>query len=247
MQQYFVNCTENDDYALITGDDYHHIKNVMRMKIDDELLIANKNKVYYATITEINNDYVKVKILYQIKENRELDVAVTIAQGMPKQDKFEYIIQKTTELGIRELIPVFSERSLIKLDNKKQEQKLERYRKIAKSAAEQSHRQIIPEIKSFMDMKEFINYSKQFQYKCLAYEGSIEAEKFNLYNILSKLKKDDKILFFIGPEGGVSEKELALLKENDFIITSLGNRILRTETAPLFVMSVITYERELKG
>lgn len=246
MQRYFAQFDIGDKFIKITGDDYHHIKKVMRMKINDEFYISNGKVVYYGSIKEINNDGIVVELLDEVKKESELKIHVTIAQGMPKASKFETVIQKVTELGVRDVVPILSERSLFKVDKQTERKKIERFNKIAKSAAEQSHRLIIPHIYSFMNLKELIALSKSYDYKCVAYEASSEKEQFNLSQLLQKIKGNEKLLIFIGPEGGFSEKEISLLKENDFQVISLGNRILRTETAPLFVMSAITYELELR-
>lgn len=247
MKRYFVDFNKGDKEAKITGNDYHHLKNVLRIKIDDELYVSNEEYIYYSRVKEITNEFILIDLLFEVKENSELNVHVCIAQGMPKSDKFELVIQKTTELGVKEIIPVMTERSIVRLDKKKVDAKILRYEKIAKSAAEQSRRIVIPKINSFMSLGELIEYSKNYTYKCVAYEASNEDEKNNLATILQKVKENDKILIFIGPEGGISDNELELLTKNGFLIISLGNRILRTETAPVFVMSVITYELELKG
>lgn len=246
MPRYFAYFNENDKYVAITGNDCHHIKNVLRMKSGDDLIISNETKAFYGIIKSIEPEKVVVELQYELKQNSELPIYVAIAQGMPKADKFETVIQKTTELGVREIIPVLSERSLIKVDAKSGGKKLERFEKIAKSASEQSQRLVIPKVKQFMTLTELIKYSKNFNVKCIAYEASTNEEQSNLPNILQKMKPDDSLLVFIGPEGGIAEKELSLLKENGFIVISLGNRILRTETAPLFVMSAIVYEFELR-
>ncbi len=247
MQRYFAQFTKNEKYVRITGEDYHHIKNVMRMKINDQFYLSNGEQVFYVTITEFTSDTVIVELLYENIESSELKIFVAIAQGMPKSDKFDFIVQKSTELGASEIIPVLSERSLIKVDQKSEKKKTDRYQKIAESAAKQSQRLIIPKVRDFMTLKEVINYSKDFQYKCVAYEASGEKEQYNLHKVLNSIKENEKLLVFIGPEGGISEKELSLLTVNGFQLISLGKRILRTETAPLFIMSAITYELELKG
>lgn len=246
MQRYFAQFDIDDKFIEITGDDYHHIKNVMRMKINDQFYISNGKVVYYCSIKEINNDGIIGELLDEVKKKSELKIHVTIAQGMPKAGKFETVIQKVTELGVFDVVPVLSERSLFKVDKKTEHKKIERFNKIAKSAAEQSHRLIIPQIYSFMNVKELIAFSKCYDYKCVAYEASSKEEQYNFSHLLQNIRENEKMLIFIGPEGGLSEKEIALLIENDFQVISLGNRILRTETAPLFVMSSITYELELR-
>jgi len=246
MPRYFACFNDTDKYVSITEEDYHHIKNVLRMKIGDEIIVSNERKAFYGIIKDYENDSVIVELQYELRHNSELPIHVTIAQGIPKADKFETVIQKATELGVKELIPVLSERSLIKVDDKNVNKKLERFEKIAKSAAEQSQRIVIPEIKPFMTIKELISYSRKFTKKCVAYEASSDEEYKNLPNIIKELKLDESLLIFIGPEGGISDKELSLLKDNGFVVISLGKRILRTETAPLFVMSAIVYEIELR-
>lgn len=247
MQRYFINFNENDKYVKITGDDFHHLKNVLRMKRGDKFFLSNGELVYQVIIETLTNEFVLCELLNKIEENHELGVNVTIAQGMPKVDKFEFIIQKATELGVRELIPVLCDRSLVKVDGDKSRKKLSRFFKIAKGAAEQSERLMIPNVTNFMTLNELIAYSKTFTYCCVAYERATAKNYQNLPQLLEKLNANDKILFFIGPEGGISDKELALLTANNFITISLGKRILRTETAPLFILSAISYELELKG
>lgn len=247
MQRYFVEFNPLDKFIFISGDDYHHIKNVMRMNLNDEFYVSNGEKVFVCKIVLFEIDKIKCELLYEVKTNSELNINVTIAQGMPKSDKFELVIQKTTELGVGELIPVLCDRSIVKIVAKNKDKKLKRFEKIAKEAAEQCHRLRIPKINDFMNINQLIKYSKKIKYKLVAYEASNSQDDTNYKNILKNLKVDDDLIIFIGPEGGISEKELELLVINDFKIISLGPRILRTETAPIFIMSTISYELELKG
>jgi 16S rRNA (uracil1498-N3)-methyltransferase len=247
MQRYFVEFDSSETLVHLRGEEVHHIKNVMRMKIGDAVYLSNQQVVYYAVIQAIHQDEVVCELQYEVKKNVELPIKVAIAQGLPKSDKFELVIQKTTELGVQELIPVTSERSIIKLDAKKEGKKLERYQKIAKEASEQSHRMMIPTIQPVMSVSELIKYSQSFTYKCLAYEATTERDEHNLFTILNEVKEGDSLLVFIGPEGGISEKELERLVDNGFTIVSLGRRILRTETAPIFLMSAVVYQLEVKG
>ena len=126
MQRYFINFNENDKYVKITGDDFHHLKNVLRMKRGDKFFLSNGELVYQVIIETLTNEFVLCELLNKVEENHELGVNVTIAQGMPKVDKFEFIIQKATELGVRELIPVLCDRSLVKVDGDKSRKKLPR-------------------------------------------------------------------------------------------------------------------------
>lgn len=247
MQRYFVEFESTNQMVEITGEDVHHIKTVMRMKVDDAIYLSNHKKVFYAVIKEIKLDSILCELQYEVESNSELPIHITIAQGLPKSDKFELVIQKTTELGVHALIPVSSERSIIKLDAKKEAKKIERYQKIAKEASEQSHRSKIPTIHDVMDLKQLVDYSQSFTYKCVAYEASTKQEQQNFSRILNQINEGEHLLVFIGPEGGISEKELQRLTSNGFEIISLGNRILRTETAPIFLMSCVVYENELRG
>ena len=247
MQRYFANFNNQDASVVIKDGDVHHIKNVMRMKIGDAIYLSNQQLVFYSVITSISDDEVICGLQYEIMENSELGVHVTIAQGLPKADKFEWIIQKTTELGVSKLIPISSERSIIKLDPKKKQKKIDRYQKIAKEASEQSHRTLIPTVSNVMTVKELIEESKSYTYKAVAYEATTEVDYHNFDKIMQEIKPQDSLIVFIGPEGGISNKEMTLLTENGFKIISLGNRILRTETAPIFVMSAVVYQLEVKG
>lgn len=235
MQRYFIN---EEDFLNNRINEVHHIKNVMRMNIDDEVIVVYK-KSYMVRIKEIS-DYVYYDVLYEIKENKELDIDVTIIQGYPKGDKTENIIMHNTELGASNFIIAFMKRSVVKLDDKKIFSKKDRYQKIAKEAAEQSHRLIIPSV-DIKYLKE-IDFTK-FDLLLVAYEAN---DDYNiLRNKIKDLKTSDKIAIVIGPEGGIDNEEIEFLKQKNAVFCSLGNRILRTENAANFVMSILTYEREL--
>ena len=213
MQKYFIS---DDDFKnnKITSDDVFHISNVMRYKAGDKILIGNNKKVFLAKINEITKSYVTYEIIEEKIGNTELPVFISIYQGYPKGDKLDDIIKHSTELGVSEIIPTLMKRSVFKLEEKKKDSKLTRFRKIAKEAAEQSERLIIPKIPDI---------------------------------IIKQLKENDKVAIVIGPEGGIDETELNYLLSQGFIPASLGPRILRTETAPLYALSAISYELELKN
>ena len=168
---------------------------------------------------------------------------IHLYQGLPKADKMELIIQKTTELGIYKIIPVDMVRCVVKLDEKDIKKKIERWQKIAEGAAKQSKRDIIPKIENKLKLKDLINKIKEYDIFIVAYE---EEEEKTLKQVLKKLenKNNYKIGILIGPEGGIDLKEIEILKENGAIIVTLGKRILRTETAPIAMVSNILYELE---
>jgi 16S rRNA (uracil1498-N3)-methyltransferase len=218
----------------------------MRYKAGDKILIGNNKKVFLAKINEITKSYVTYEIIEEKIGNTELPVFISIYQGYPKGDKLDDIIKHSTELGVSEIIPTLMKRSVFKLEEKKKDSKLTRFRKIAKEAAEQSERLIIPKIPDIISLKQ-IDFSK-YDYKILCYEENARNNELKAFkNIIKQLKENDKVAIVIGPEGGIDETELNYLLSQGFIPASLGPRILRTETAPLYALSAISYELELKN
>jgi 16S rRNA (uracil1498-N3)-methyltransferase len=184
-------------------------------------------------------------IIKELEASNELSCTVTIFQGYPKGDKLEDVIKHGTELGAYEFVPTIMKRSLFKLDEKKRLSKVERFQKIAKEAAEQSNRGIVPKINDILNLKE-IDFSK-YDKLILCYEESAKnGDLVNFKQIVKSINKNDKIAVLIGPEGGIDEKELDYLIGKGFVPCGLGPRILRTETAVFYVLSSISYEMELK-
>jgi 16S rRNA (uracil1498-N3)-methyltransferase len=248
MQRYFLNDRYSEDCpVVITGEDYHHIVRVMRMKEDDRIFVVFPDQSSaVARIETISSDSVEVRVVKWETETKELPIKVAIASGLPKGDKLELIFQKGTELGADQFIPFNADRSIVKWDEKKAKKKLERWEKIVKEAAEQSHRNVVPYVSSPVSFKELLNLSKQFDYTLVAYEEEARSgEKGNLSKSLTSVKDGQSILVVFGPEGGLTDKEVDLCKKEGFLACGLGPRILRTETAPLYVLSAISYQLEL--
>ncbi|MEE0862304.1 MAG: 16S rRNA (uracil(1498)-N(3))-methyltransferase [Lachnospiraceae bacterium] len=244
MHHFFVSPNQIDDkYVTITGGDVNHIKNVLRMKVDEELLISNgQDKDYYCKIEAISDDEIKALILDEEFEGTELPTELYLFQGLPKSDKMELIIQKAVELGVKEIIPVATKRCVVKLDDKKEASKIKRWQAISESAAKQSRRTIIPEISSVMSFKEAINRAKEFELGIIPYENFKDMKETK--EVLSKVQKGIKIGIFIGPEGGFEESEVQYALDNGIHPISLGKRILRTETAGLAIVSVLMFQLE---
>ena len=242
MHHFFVSPNQIDDkYVTITGGDVNHIKNVLRMKVDEELLISNgQDKDYYCKIEAISDDEIKALILDEEFEGTELPTELYLFQGLPKSDKMELIIQKAVELGVKEIIPVATKRCVVKLDDKKEASKIKRWQAISESAAKQSRRTIIPEISSVMSFKEAINRAKDFELGIIPYENFKDMKETK--EVLSKVQKGIKIGIFIGPEGGFDEQEVNQAEEIGAKPITLGNRILRTETAGEAVLAMVMYE-----
>lgn len=234
MQRYFVQEKNNNQFVLSSNDTYH-ITKVMRMSLKDRVEGVYKSTTYICEITSLE-PLVEVSILQELSERNELNLVVTIVQSLVKEQKMDYILQKTTELGVSRIIPYQAERSLIKLDGK-QDKKIERWQSIAKEAAEQSKRNQIPVVEKVITLSNLVNLSEyDIKFLCTVNETSQ-----NIKKLLSNLSGSVRILFVIGPEGGFTEKEEKTLLENGFISLSLGNSVLRTETASTFIMSVIRY------
>lgn len=248
MQRYFVHQNQIEGSRItLSGEDARHISRVMRMEPGAEILCCDEQgRTALCRITEITNEAVASDIIQWTEESAELPVKVAIASGLPKGDKLELVIQKGTELGARRFIPFIAGRSIVKWDGKKGSKKVERWQKIAKEAAEQSHRSFIPEIDSPLSFKELEKASEAFDYKIIAYEEEAKrGEKSAVHDVLSQLQPGQSLLAVFGPEGGLSEKEVAALQEIGFRPCSLGPRILRTETAPLYLLSAVSYHFEL--
>lgn len=245
MYHFFVNPTQVDDKLIrIEGSDVNHIKNVLRMRIGEEICISDGGENdYYCKIVECNSDSVFAEILKTEKGNAKLGAEIYLLQGLPKSDKMELIIQKAVELGVHAIVPVDTKRCVVKLDSKKEEAKIKRWQSIAESAAKQSGRNEIPQVSNVMGFSKAIEYIKDFEVKLIPYEceqGSMERTR----EFIRKVKPGMKVAVFIGPEGGFEESEIELATRNGVCPITLGKRILRTETAGLMILSVLVYELE---
>ncbi len=255
MQKFFVNNNQIESGKInINGEDVNHIVNVLRLNTNDEIQICNidTSENYIAQITNCTKNQVMCNILKKIDETTESNIKIDIYQGLPKADKMELIIQKTTEIGVRAIIPVEMERSIVKLDAKDKQKRVERWQKIAEVAAKQSKRDIIPKVENCINVKEILNRINNYDKFIVAYE---EEKNTTLKHVLKTIEeqrmtnksqiKGENITIgvLIGPEGGIDSKEIELLKEKVDIVT-LGKRILRTETAPIVISSIIIYELE---
>lgn len=248
MQRYFLkNDQFQGDQVTLMDEDAHHIARVMRMIPGDQIIVCNEKKsCFYLNLTDVESNRVCGTIEEVIEANTELPVQVTIAQGLPKADKFEWVIQKGTECGASHFVPVQMDRCVVKLDAKKEMKKIERWNKIAKEAAEQSHRQAVPQVHGVQTFKQFLDFASGYDVCLFAYEETAkQGELSQLRQTLANITPNASILVLVGPEGGISEKEVDLLSKNGFEACALGPRILRTETAPIYVLSAISFALEL--
>ena len=245
MYQFFVEPSQNQgNPVVITGSDVNHIKNVLRMKIGEEIAVSNgtDGKEYRCGIEEFWEDEIVCTLRFVKEDGVELPSRIFLFQGLPKADKMELIIQKAVELGVYEVIPVAAKRAVVKLDEKKAKSKIARWQGIAEAAAKQSKRGIIPQVRNVMSMKEAIAYAQSMDVKLIPYELAENMSKTK--EIIDGLTPGQSVAIFIGPEGGFEEKEVADAMENGIVPITLGKRILRTETAGFTVLSWLMYHFE---
>ena len=233
MQRYFSNEIKDNKFIL-KSDDIYHITKVMRMKNNDKIEVVYKEEVYLCSLNFSNN--LEVNIVEKIKKCQKDNYEITLIIPLLKEQKMDLIFQKSTELGVSRIIPVIMERSIIKLDKSKEIKKIERWTKICKEASEQSMRVSIPTISEIKTLKELENL-EGLNLIC----STVEKEN-SIKKVLNENKNYNKLNIIIGPEGGITPKEEEYLKSINFIPVTLGERIMRVETVPLFVLSVLNYE-----
>lgn len=245
MHRFYVG-TESieDNRIVITGSDVNHIKNVLRLNKGEKIVICDgQGKDYYCIIDNVAKEQVIAVIEDQQNVNTELRTKIYLFQGLPKKDKMELIVQKAVELGVYEIVPVKMKRTIVKIDNEKKEMaKLNRWQTIANEASKQSRRGILPNVHQLVSYKEAIDMAKELEYVILPYELAENMEYTRM--IIDEASKCSSIGVFIGPEGGFDEEEVSLAKEMGFKPITLGNRILRTETAGLTTLSMLMYNIE---
>lgn len=233
MQRYFSD-KKIDNKFILSDNDYYHISRVMRMKDDDNIEVVYNNEVYICKLEFLNNN-INVYIIKRINSKND-KLNITLFVPLVKEQKMDLILQKATELGVTNIIPIITSRSIVKVDNIKENKKMERWQKICKEASEQSKRADIPKVLSIIDIK---NIEKLDGVNIVC---STTEKDNNIKIFLQNHASCDKINVVIGPEGGLSSTEENILVEKGFIRVSLGSRIMRVETVPIFILSIINYE-----
>lgn len=244
MPKFFIKDNQIiDNKIIITGEDVNHISNVLRKQIGEEIEICNINTTenYISEIVKITKTEIQTQIKQITKSKSESVIDIHIFQGLPKADKMELIIQKSTELGVKEITPIEMERCIVKLDEKDKNKKVERWQKIAEVAAKQSGRDLIPRINKIEKIKNIYKTFENYDIVIVAYENE---KVTTLKQVLKANDKHNKIAVIIGPEGGIEKDEVEQMQQNGANIITLGNRILRTETVALSIISMIMYEFE---
>jgi 16S rRNA (uracil1498-N3)-methyltransferase len=245
MYQFFVTPSQIQGKKItITGSDVNHIRNVLRMKIGDEIAVSNgaDGREYRCGIVAFAEDEVLCELRFIKEDGVELASEIYLFQGLPKADKMELIVQKTVELGVHEVIPVAAKRCVVKLDAKKAAAKVSRWQGIAEAAAKQSKRALIPQVHDVMTMREAIAYAGDMDVKLIPYELADGMERTR--QLIESVQPGQKVAVFIGPEGGFEESEIQEAQAAGILPVTLGRRILRTETAGLAVLSWLMYRLE---
>lgn len=245
MHHFFVEPEQIQDKRItITGSDVNHIKNVLRMKIGEELSVSNgvDGREYRCEILSFAEDSVLCGLRFIKEDGLELPAQVYLFQGLPKADKMELIIQKAVELGVYQIIPVETKRSIVKLDVKKVKSRLARWQSIAEAAAKQSRRRIVPQVMPVMGFEKAAAMAAEMDVKMIPYELAEDMAKTR--TCIERVAEGDRVAVFIGPEGGFSEEEIAYALSCGIEPVTLGKRILRTETAGFTMLSFLLYHLE---
>ena len=233
MQRYFAD-VDKQYFVHLSKDDEHHVLHVMRMKKGDEIEVVSNQKVFLCRLDETNP--LTISVIHEIANDVEISEDVTLLFALTKGDKIDLVLQKATELGVKKVALIQSERTVVKYEDKDLEKKSLRFQKIMKEASEQSHRVIVPEFLGVFNLKKLPKEAFS-DINFVAYEK----DATDVSNSFSGLKKGKSVSILIGPEGGFSEQEIANVTAQGFIRTSLGKRILRAETAAIYALSVLGY------
>ena len=241
MHHFFTEPSQIGEREIIlTGPDVNHIKNVLRMCPGEEILISDgQGTDYRCKLAVINDTSVTASILWRLDGNAELPSQITLFQGLPKGDKLEFIIQKCVELGVSRIVPVHTRRTIVKLDEKKEQARRKRWMAISESAAKQSGRGVVPEIGAMIDFSEALREAAALDVCLIPYELATGMEQTR--KVCANIRPGQSIGIFIGPEGGFEEEEVRKAVAEGAEPITLGKRILRTETAGMALISVLAY------
>ena len=244
MHRFFIQHSQIQGSRLyVEGTDVNHIKNVLRMKRGDQVMVSDGEGMQYLCALESFTDgLVWFEIVDTWKENRELSSKLYLFQGLPKSDKMELIIQKATELGVHEVVPVVTGRTVVRLDEKKAQKKTARWNAIAESAAKQSGRSRIPRVREAMTFSEALASAGELDVLLIPYEKAEGMEATR--QVIEGIRPGQSVGIFIGPEGGFEEAEVEQAVALGAAPVTLGRRILRTETAGFVVLSMLLYHLE---
>ncbi len=243
MFNFFSQNPSTNGAYIIEGADYNHIKNVLRMKEGESFFVSYEGKSDLCVLECYESDSVIARVIEENYQNTELPVKIYLFEGLPKGDKMELIIQKAVELGVYSIIPTEMKNCVVKLDEKKKKAKVARWQAISESAAKQSKRSIIPEVKEVMSFKEALGFAETLDLFLVPYESKNGMADTKV--ALSKIKKGTSVGILVGPEGGFDGNEIEKALSSGGDVISLGKRILRTETAAITAVSMCMLYAEM--
>ena len=241
MQHFFVTPSQvKGEKIYVEGMDVNHMKNVLRMRCGEELMVSDGNNLKYRCSVEgYEEEQAVLRILEEMDVDTELSSRIYLFQGLPKQDKMELIVQKAVELGVYRVIPVSTRRAVVRLDQKKAGKKAERWQQIARSAAKQAKRGYVPEVAFPMSYREALEAARELDVILIPYELAKDMKETK--EIIERIRPGKSVGIFIGPEGGFEKEEVELAPEHGAMPVTLGRRILRTETAGMAMLSVLMF------
>lgn len=245
MYHFFVTPAQvRDGCCHITGQDVNHIRNVLRMKVGEQIAVRDGiSRNYICRLETIGTEEICARILEEEESGAELPARIYLFQGLPKGDKMEFIIQKAVELGVYRIVPVATRRSVVKLEEKKAEAKVRRWNAIAESAAKQCGRSLIPEVAPVMNFAQACAWARdELELGLIPYELAEGMEKTR--ELFSQIRSGMSVGIFIGPEGGFDREEIQAAQAAGIHPITLGKRILRTETAGMAVLAVLMFQLE---
>ncbi|MBO4412188.1 MAG: 16S rRNA (uracil(1498)-N(3))-methyltransferase [Lachnospiraceae bacterium] len=241
MFHFFVTKEQVSDGRIrITGADLNHVKNALRMKAGEHVKISDgENRTYECVLSGYPEGAAEFEILSESGFTSELPMKITLFQGLPKGDKMEWITEKAVELGVSMIVPVAMHRSVVKLDAKKEEARIRRYQAIAGTAAKQAGRNVIPGVTPVVSVEAAARMAEGLDVLLVPYECAEDMAKTR--QVLENLPKEGRVGMVIGPEGGFELAEIERFKAAGGRVITLGKRILRTETAGLYLLSVLSF------
>ena len=248
MYHFFADSSQmldNSRILEITGNDYNHIVNVLRMKEGEEISVSTRDgdgKEYRYGIEKIEADRVICELRFIKEDGLELPSKIYLFQGLPKADKMELIVQKAVELSVYSVIPVAMKRCVVKLDEKKAASKVQRWQTISEAAAKQSKRRIIPQVQMPVSMQQAVKMASEMDVRLVPYELSEGMQ--HTKELISAVRPGQSVAVFIGPEGGFDDREIEMTREAGMEPITMGKRILRTETAGFTILSWLMYHLE---
>ena len=239
MHRFFVNSDSiTDNHVKITGDDAEQIRKVLRIREGEEIAVLDRlGWEYRVQLKEIKKGHVTGEIIFKDFKSEDTKIKIVLGQGIPKGEKMDFIIQKATELGVHEIVPLKLERCVVRIKDEGLE-KIKRWQRIAKESSEQSLRRFIPSINTIYDLSQFCDKYKDTDLKIVFYE---EEKKKGLKKFLNEKGEVKSISVIVGPEGGLSSEEIEIANSYGFISIGLGQRILRTETVALSAISILQF------